>query len=233
MFVCARCTTHVLWAAEVCPGCGLTLHAPISEPVAVAPAAPSAPITYEPVPDNPWRNEDEAEAPVTTPAPAVAPAPIMAAYPAPIEEATPVAEAAPAPVPAPVPTYTPPPLGTPIALTFADPLPPLPEPTAPVEYAAVAVAGTAPDTVASTAPAIPVKAPEAEDTAPRVAVADDDLGVPAAYAPFAPEPTAEVASPAAAAPAEVVELIPATGLTIAPPAVETPGWPAAAGEAAH
>jgi hypothetical protein len=216
--ICSRCTTHLMWAAEICPSCGLTLAAPLAPVAPFAEAAPSGPITYEPVPDNPWRQGETFEA-----AP-IEPAPIEAQQFAPIEEPAaveaPAAAPAPAPIPAPVAAYTPPPLGTPIALTFADPLPPLAAPSAPAEYVAVAVA--------SSEPTIPVALPESTETAPRVAVADDDLGVPAAYAPFAPETNADVA----AAPAEVVELIPATGLTIAPPAVETPGWPAAAGEAA-
>jgi hypothetical protein len=200
---------HLPFEAQVCVGCGLPFEVEVAQ---AAPGAPTGPITYEPVPDNPWRageNQHDVQVPHV-------PAEQYAQF-APVEEPAPVAAE---PVAPPVPAYEPPALGTPIALTFADPLPPLPTPTGPPAYDA--------PPVSSTASAIPVAVPETAENAARVAVADDDLGVPAAYAPFAPE-TAAAEAPV---PAEIVPLIPATGLTIAPPAVSTPGWNDGPGEAA-
>jgi hypothetical protein len=118
-------------------------------------------------------------------------------------------------VPAP-PVYTPDPIGTSIPMPFADPLPPIAASAPAAEYVPLALSADE--------ASIPVAHTEDAATARGLGLPPEEtLAVPAAYASFAPEP---MSADAAEAPAEVVPLLPAGGLTIAPPAVHVPGWPA-------
>jgi hypothetical protein len=201
MPVCGRCTTQMLWDAQVCIGCGASLAAPI------APAAEKVDLGPAPhAPDNPWRQQQ------------IEPPPLPVEAPAALDEPTTAAELLAPPAAEPV-AYTPPALGTSIPLPFADPLPPLP--------VAEPYVAPAPVAVSDDLPAIPLVPADGVGTVRGVGQpAEETLAVPAAYASFAPEPMRPVPSYAPeSGTAEVVELEFPAVLTVAPPVTHAPGWP--------
>ena len=218
MAACARCTTHLLPGMSVCTGCGLpqeseTVALPTPIPAAGSPAAAVMAAT-----PNPWRQSaDDAvveppaadvyvEAPAPVEAYLEAPAPVQAVAETAVEAVAEAAEAAPAKpkIAEGVPQDPP---GMALKLSFADPLPPLPEPTFDTDTTSD-MTGPLP---AST-PQFAIAEPAVEE--PSFVLEDEPLAVPAAYATFAAEPIA--ADAVAEAPAEVVPLIPAEGLRVAP-----------------
>jgi hypothetical protein len=197
----------------VCTGCGLPLEAESFAPQLPLPAAGAPAGAILPAAPNPWRQPtDEPVTEVYVEAPALVEA---AAEIAEIAEIAATVEPAKPKLAEGVPQDPP---GMALKLTFADPLPPLPPPvTEPV----VSTIGL------STEPAPQLSVAEAAVSEPGFVLEDEPLAVPAAYAQFASEP---IAAEAVEAPAEVVPLVPAGGLRVAP---SGPYIPDAATEAAR
>lgn len=184
---------HLLPGMAVCTGCGLPLEVESFAPQLPLPAAGAPVGAILPAAPNPWRQpSDEPLTEVYVEAPVLVEAAAEVA--APVEPPKPkLAEGVPQDPP-----------GMALKLTFADPLPPLPPPVTEPVASTIGL---------STEPTPQFNVAEAAVSEPGFVLEDEPLAVPAAYAQFAAGP---IAAEPVEAPAEVVPLIPAAGLRVAP-----------------